>query len=340
MHTFFPTAQQWDAFVQSHPRAHILQLSAWGEHKRHFGWDVARIALAQGESIGGGAQILLRRLPLRLGAMGYIPFGPYVVDDALWPALWQAIRQTLVPKHRIAFLKIEPGIYHNGESIPPFPQWGFRPSPQTIQPPRTILLDIAASDDDLLARMNQGTRRKIRQSLKNEIRYYHGTRDDVKVFTDMMQTTAQRNAFGVHDHHYYQLAYDLFAPQYAALILAEHGGDPLAGIMVFGVGESAQYLYGASSNIKRNLMAAYGVQWQAIQWAKQRGHRYYDMWGIPDADEATLEAQFQERADGLWGVYGFKRGWGGRIVRSLGAYDLPYNQALYLGYQLALTLRR
>ena len=104
--------------------------------------------------------------------------------------------------------------------------------------------------------MNQGTRRKIRQSQKNDIRYYEGTRADVAKFTAMMQTTGSRNEFGVHEPGYYQLAYDLFVPHDAALILAEHEGDPLAGIMVFAAGKTAWYLYGASSNEKRNLMAS------------------------------------------------------------------------------------
>lgn len=335
-----PTPSQWDAFVSQHPRAHVLQLSAWGEHKRQFGWGVDRIALSKGNVIVAGAQILLRRLPFYLGTMGYIPFGPYVTEDSQWSILWRVIQERLVSAYRTAFLKIEPGIYHADERIPSFEHWGLRPSSQTVQPPRTILIDIRAQDDELLARMNQGTRRKIRQSLKNGIHYYQGGRDDVEIFAHMMQATSERNAFGIHEPDYYKLAYELFAPQHAALILAEHEGDPLAGIMVFGVGNTAQYLYGASSNIKRNLMAAYGVQWHAIQWAKARGYHYYDMWGIPDEAEDVLEAQFQTRSDGLWGVYGFKRGWGGQVVRSMGAYDLPYNRWLYYGYQLAVRPKR
>ena len=187
--------------------------------------------------------------------------------------------------------------------------------------------------------MNQGTRRKIRQSLKNDIHYYEATHADVAKFTAMMQTTGARNEFGVHEPHYYELAYDLFVPGSAALILAEHEGDPLAGIMVFAAGKEAQYLYGASASVKRNLMAAYGVQWQAIQWAKARGCTVYDLWGIPDAEPDALEAQFESRSDGLWGVYGFKRGWGGEVVRSAGAWDKVYNPLIYAAYTLYLKYR-
>ena len=332
-----PMPAEWDAFVNRHPRAHVLQQAAWGELKRHFGWQVERVALTgEKTNIVAGAQILLRRLPV-MGSMAYIPMGPLVTSNDQWKPLWEAVDHR-VKRVGAAFLKWEPGIYRD-ESPPDFAQMGFRPSPQTIQPPRTILIDISGDDEAILARMNQGTRRKIRQSQKNGIRYYEGGSGDVDVFNQMMQRTGARNEFGVHEPRYYQLAYDLFVREgEAALILAEHEGDPLAGIMVFAKGKTAWYLYGASSDVKRNLMATYGVQWQAIQWAKARGCTTYDLWGIPDAEPGVLEAEFEARSDGLWGVYGFKRGWGGEIVRSAGAWDRVYNPVVYGAYLLLLRI--
>lgn len=333
-----PTQPAWDAFVAAQPRAHTLQLWNWGELKQAYGWEVERVALARDGQIVAGAQLLFRPLPMHLGKLAYLPFGPYAKPEdeaALWRATDQCARS-----RGAAFLKWEPGLFAPAEPPPALQALGFRASPQTVQPPGTILIDISTDEETILARMNQGTRRKIRQSLKNDIRYYQATQSDVRTFTEMMNTTGSRNDFGVHEPAYYELAYDLFVPQgHAALFLAEHEGDPLAGIMVFAVGTTAWYLYGASSNVKRNLMAAYGVQWQAIQWAKAKGCTTYDLWGIPDADEATLEAQFESRSDGLWGVYGFKRGWGGQVTRSLGAWDKVYNPLVYAAYRLALKAR-
>jgi lipid II:glycine glycyltransferase (peptidoglycan interpeptide bridge formation enzyme) len=270
--------------------------------------------------------------------MAYLPMGPYA-PDIHNPALWAAIDRC-ARAHRAAFLKWEPGIYAQDENVPDYARLGFRSSPQTVQPPRTILIDLTADEEAMLARMNQGTRRKIRQSAKNGVRVYEAAREDVPKFTAMMQTTGARNEFGVHEPGYYALAYDLFVPQgEAALLMAEHEGDPLAGVMVFAQGDTAWYLYGASSDAKRNLMGAYGAQWGAVLWAKRRGCKVYDMWGIPDAHEATLEAEFEARSDGLWGVYGFKRGWGGVVARSAGAWDRVYNPLLYEGYQMVLKVR-
>jgi lipid II:glycine glycyltransferase (peptidoglycan interpeptide bridge formation enzyme) len=124
-----------------------------------------------------------------------------------------------------------------------------------------------------------------------------------------------------------------------ALVLAEHGGQALAGVMAFALAEQAWYFYGASSGRERSRMAPYLAQWEAIRWAMEQGARTYDLWGVPDEDEAALEAGFEQRRDGLWGVYRFKRGWGGRLERTVGAWDRVYNPVLYRLY-LAYARRR
>ena len=95
--------------------------------------------------------------------------------------------------------------------------------------------------------------------------------------------------------------------------MAEYEGRPLAGLMVFARGSRSWYFYGASNDEERNRMPTYLLQWEAMRWAKARGCSEYDLWGIPDADEEALEAGFASRSDGLWGVYRFKRGFGGTI---------------------------
>ncbi len=113
-----PTAQAWDTFVESHPRAHVLQQSAWGDLKSAYGWQADRVALTSNDQIVAGAQLLFRALPFHLGTMAYLPMGGYVTGDKnvafdQWPELWRAVDQC-AKRHRAAFLKWEPGIYRSG----------------------------------------------------------------------------------------------------------------------------------------------------------------------------------------------------------------------------------
>lgn len=329
-----PAEADWDRFVCAQPRAHLLQLSAWGALKAQFEWDSRIVALGTGDKIVAGALLLLKRLPLGLGVMAYLPMGGFAENQAQYAMLWAAIRS----QTGAAFIKLEPG-HFAAEGAPDLARMGFQESPQTIQPPRTIVVPIADDDATILRRMNQGTRRKIRKSLKSGIAITQGAGADVREFSRLMAQTGERNEFGVHSETYFDRVFELLLPKYGALLLARQDGELLAGIMVFALGDAAWYLYGASSRSRRNLYATYGIQWAAIQWAKERGCRYYDLWGVPDHDAATLEAQFKQRRDGLWGVYGFKRGWGGDLRRSLGAWDLAFNPLVYAAYRAALKLR-
>jgi len=81
-------------------------------------------------------------------------------------------------------------------------------------------------------------------------------------------------------------------------------------------------------------MPTYPLQWEAMRWAKRRGCKVYDMWGVPDFPEPTLEENFLERSDGLWGVYRFKRGFGGKVRRTIGAWDRVYQPFLYKCYKI------
>ncbi len=330
-----PSQPAWDAFVRTHLRGHFLQLWHWGDLKADFGWQVERVAVADASGVlSAVAQVLFRPFPMKLGRMAYLPMGPLAVDDAAYAAIWREVDARV--SRRTAFIKWEPGFVEN---INPA-QWGFSASDETVQPPSTILLDIGEEDDAIMARMNQGTRRKIRTSIKKGVRCFEATADDLPRFNALMQATGSRNDFGVHSADYYTQMYERFVPTGdAALILAEHEADTLAAVFVFAVAGTAWYLAGASANEKRNLMASYGVQWAGIQWAKSRGCHTYDLWGIPDEDSDTLEAQFRERSDGLWGVYGFKRGWGGEVRRSSGAWDKVTNRASYALYRAGRRLR-
>ena len=334
-----PDPATWDSFVTTHPRAHVLQLSAWGDLKAAFGWTRQRVAITDDNgNIVAGALMLFRRLPLRLGYLAYIPYGPLVdwTSAAHVHAVLEAIDQ-MARQQGAAFLKIEPGYYLPDVD---FGAFGFQPGAQTVQPPRTAVLDLSGDDDTIQASMNQQTRRNIRKSIKFNIEVREGSSDDVASFNALLDETGDRADFGVHVPAYYERAYEMFVPSgRAALLMGSYEGQDLAGLMVFAVGGWAWYLYGASSRQERQRMASYAVQWAGIQWAKAQGATHYDMYGVPDADPDDLEALFKERSDGLWGVYRFKRGWGGAIIRSVGAWDRVYNAALYAAYRIGSNLR-
>jgi peptidoglycan pentaglycine glycine transferase (the first glycine) len=319
----------WETFLAGHTEAHLLQTSSWAELKSTFGWSVKHVQEAE-----CGAQILFRHFPLGF-SLAYIPKGPI----GPWlPALLPAL--DLICRAQRAFaLKIEPDGDENPATEQLLRHHGFYPSPHGIQPRRTLVVDLRGTEEEVLARMHQKTRYNIRLATRKDI--HIRAWDDLDAFGTMMQETARRDGFSAHATVYYRKAYELFKPLgKAELLVAEFESKPIAALMAFAHGWRAWYLYGASSNIERNRMPAYLLQWEAMRWARQRECTEYDLWGIPDVEFETLEADFPSKEGGLWGVYRFKRGFGGRLVRSIGAWDRPYHQPLYALYRWITTFIR
>jgi len=321
------TQTQWESFITEHPQTHLLQTPAWGELKAEFGWQVDRIQVNK-----SGAQVLFRKLPFGF-SLAYIPKGPI---GPFTPELLQELDELCKEKRAFA-LKSELDQHTNNQDQ--FMMDGFSLSPQTIQPRRTFLLDLDDNEETILARMHQKTRYNIRLATRKGVTARPWKKLDQ--FGQMIQETAIRDSFGAHVPSYYKRAYDLFYPKGTCeCFVAEFDGIPLAAIMVFSHGNRAWYFYGASTNKERNRMPTYLLQWEAIQWAKERGCTKYDLWGVPDHDLETLEERFLKEKGGLWGVYRFKRGFGGELVRSIGAWDRVYNPAIYSLYKFWITFRR
>lgn len=305
-----PDSPAWEAFLQRHPEAHVLQTGQWAQLKTAFGWKAQ--AVLAGES---GTLVLFRPLPLGFH-IAYIPKGPI----GPWtPALLRAL-DALARRYRAWFLLVEPDAW---EEETPMPPRGFRPGGCPVQPRRTLVIDLTPEEDRILARMKQKTRYNIRLAARKGVRVRPW--EDVSGFYRILRETAQRDGFGIHPESYYRRAFELFVPAgMAILLVAEYQGEPLAALMAFARGSRAWYFYGASTGRHRNRMPTYLLQWEAMRWAKARGCRTYDLWGVPDEDRETLERYFTQRRDGLWSVYRFKRGFGGQLRQAAGPWVREY----------------
>jgi peptidoglycan pentaglycine glycine transferase (the first glycine) len=318
----------WDTFVAQHPAGHLLQCWAWGELKAAAGWIPVRLALWQGDAIVAAAQVLRRgapHLPLPLAHLAYIPKGP-VLD---WREheqcnLFLSLLNGYLRKHGALALRMEPG----EEAETPqaeliLKQLGHfhASSCRTVQPLRTIVLDLAPDEQDLLAQMKEKWRYNVRLAMRKGVTIrVASSPDDVRAWYAIYQTTSERDQFGIHTLDYYLRVWELLVTTgKMRLLLAEANGVLLAGIFVSLFAGQASYFYGASSNEQRQLMPNYLLQWEAIRWAKQQGARLYDLWGIPDTDNED---------EAMAGVYRFKRGWGGRIVQFIGGQEMTYRPLL------------
>jgi peptidoglycan pentaglycine glycine transferase (the first glycine) len=368
-------ASRWDPLMAGRGGS-FLQSWRWGEFKGVTGWSPYRAALyppgvagvLRESRSGEGSepeplvcgQVLFRsvpRLPVPV-SVAYVPRGPVLFAGALRDpyaerAFWRAVHAECKRRGAI-FLKVEPdapldagapdNANHAGERLTAL---GFHPAGR-LQPQRTWVLDIGASEDDLLKGMKPKTRYNIRLAGRRGVQVYQAsTMEHLRGFHSLLQVTGERDEFGIHDFRYYEQLWRIFGPEgdnTMLLLLADHPDEaeraagPIAGLAAFRFGRQAIYMYGASDNRGREHMPNYLLQWEAIRWAKAHGCTVYDFWGIPDApaeegeDGGTGgggEVSPTNTRSGLGGVYWFKKGFGGRAVEYPGAYDYVYNPLLY-----------
>jgi lipid II:glycine glycyltransferase (peptidoglycan interpeptide bridge formation enzyme) len=326
---------RWDAFVAGHPQGHLLQSSRWAALKCRFGWRAERVALAEDGQIVAGGQILLRRLPWGQH-LAYVPKGPLLnwQQAGQVGALLAALQATARP-YRPVLLKIEPDLPDSPLLDLLLGSYGFQRG-HSVQPRSTIHIDLAQGADAALAGMKQKWRYNVRLAARRHVTVRRGTAADLTAFHSLNRETSQRDGFGVHDPAYYETAFQLFdRDNTACWLFAEYEHQPLAAIVVFALGRKSWYMWGASSSLERQRMPNHALQWAGMQWALEQGCSCYDLWGIPDQvgvdPEAHAEDYAQQRG-GLWGVYRFKQGFGGRVVRYTGAWDLvlsPLGNRLY-----------
>jgi lipid II:glycine glycyltransferase (peptidoglycan interpeptide bridge formation enzyme) len=137
----------------------------------------------------------------------------------------------------------------------------------------------------------------------------------------MYAETSVRDKFVIRDQRYYQVVWEKFIRSgLAQVLIAEVNNEPVAGLILFVFAKKAWYLYGMSRQVHREKMPNHLLQWEAIRVSRAQGCEIYDLWGAPE--------HFDE-SDPMWGVYRFKEGLGGKVVRHIGAWDLPIQPNLY-----------
>ena len=317
----------------------FLQSAMWGRFKARFGWEAKAFSV---EWFQGTRPLLtLSRRVVPLLSMTYIPWGPelpagFPDDPHLRVKAAAELARALRPFLHPAFMRFDPP-WFNSDGPSPLPAGGFRRAGADIQPPDTVLVDLSPPLDEILAAMKPKCRYNIGLAEKRGVVVCE-QENNIDVFYRLLKETALRDGIAVHNIEYYRALFEesleksgQTTPTQLRLYTARHENDDLAAIMALFRGKQATYLYGASSNIKRNLMAPHALQWKAMQDAKAFGCTVYDLFGIPP-DESPGHP--------MAGLYRFKTGFGGSIVHRPGSWDYPSKPVLHAFFKNAEILRK
>ena len=329
-------SDKWRDFVAASPHGDILQTLEWGPVKRPE-WVPLPVALEAAGKFDATALVLKRNLPGGRSFF-YLPRGP-ILDwqrDGIAESMFARLRD-LAKTHRAAFIKIDPCVPDETPGVKDkLARLGFQPSPDATghfggtQPRCNMKLSLEGTIDDVQARFHQKWRYNARTAAKKGVTVYSDcTRDDLEIFHNIYRVTAGRNEFTGRPLAYFQKMWDSLVPAgMMKLFITYHDSQPLSAAICFLLPPQCWYIYGASSNEKRNLMPNHLMQWTMIQWAKENGCELYDFRGVPDPDKG-------EMPPGEEGLVRFKTGFGAELVRYIGEYDLPLDKKMYWAWTTA-----
>jgi lipid II:glycine glycyltransferase (peptidoglycan interpeptide bridge formation enzyme) len=324
----YPERERWNNFVAASPNSSILQSYEWGELKSYFGWKPIRIVLEDEGKIMAGISILKREIPLIRHSLFYAPRGPIMdlSNKELLHDLLDIVEKE-ADRHHAVSMKVDPEIAEGTKGVVEnLISQGFEKALKQIQPRATLILDLERSPDDILMSFEEKTRYNIRLAEKKGVSVKEDASEKgVSTFHELYNVTALRDKFLVHPASYYQKIREvLFSTGLGTNFVAYYEGKPIAAVIIFAFGRKIWYMYGASASEYRNVMPNHLLHWEVIKWAKEKGFKQYDLWGIP-AHPAEDHP--------LWGVYRFKKGFRGDLVKYIGAYDFPYSPLLYYPFE-------
>jgi peptidoglycan pentaglycine glycine transferase (the first glycine) len=289
------TQDEWDDEILSRG-GHPLQLWGWGATKASHGWRVERVMIRSGTLLLGMAQLLIRDVPKPFNALVYVPRGP-VVGTTDRVAVLEALADYAASKHKAVTISIEP----DWEDMPVIAGW--RQSTSTILIPRTVILDLLKTEDDLLHAMSKKTRQYIRKSSGEliDIRQVR-SREALDKCLAIYKQTAERNGFDLHSENYY---HDVFtnlgdhSPVFAAYV----EDTPVAFLWLAISRTTAFELYGGMTDTGQELRVNYALKWHAIQTMKRWGIERYDLNGLLNDGISTFKLGFVSHETMLAGTY-------------------------------------
>jgi peptidoglycan pentaglycine glycine transferase (the first glycine) len=321
----------WDALLAGTATGDFLQDWAWagvaefdGQPQRRFvledAGDIVALVAAQVRPIVGGR------------TFWYVPHGPVV--DPLHPRASERMRGLVVGLREVArtaravAVKLEPRLADDDPALGLLDRRGLRRTHEHLQVSRTRLVDLA-DDETLLAGFDKDTRYGVRRAAREGVGVtVHEDGSDagaIERLHRLVEETQRRAGFPMPPIERYRVAWRSLAEVGRAAILeASRDGELLASGMVVLEGDRSFYLFSGSRREEPGepkRYASYALQWEMMRYARGRGVRRHDLWGV-----APLGAG----PDHPWhGVGLFKKGFGGQEVGWAGSWDLVVDPTRY-----------
>lgn len=414
------TKEEFKKYALTHPQITFHQTEEWANLKKKNNWRSYYIAIKEKDKIIAAALLLAKTLPIVKKKMFYSPRG-FLIDYKNKKLLKEFTTQLkqFVKKRQGIFIKIDPYVEYqardnNGNIIKEEPNnsecitnlkelgykhFGFNLMQDTLQPRWMHVIETENKTlDDVLKDMESKTRQILRKNEKCGITTREITKDELKIFKDIMQHTSDRREFIDRPLSYYENMWDtLHKSGILKIIITEidfneyekntrqelntietelkerihkkennilkmnnkkyeqsnkqdeaaikrlneqldkikeykkqYGEkEVLGGILFLIYGNEVLSLYGGSHAKLMQFQSAYTAHFAGIKYAVENNYKRYNFYGIT--------GDFNKE-NPLYGLYLFKKSFGGHVVELIGEFDLVISKLYFITYKIAFKL--
>lgn len=324
-------------FLQKHPKTNFMQSPEWAKVKTDWKNEIIVVKDNKG-NIKGTMSLLLRKVPIINRYIMYAPRGFVcdIYDKETLKELTEKAKE-VAKKYKAFIFRLDPDVLQEDEEFKKIiKELGYKTKNnikninQVIQPKYVFRLDLRnKTEEELLKSFESKTRYNIRLAGRKGVTVREGTREDLKIFYDIMKTTGSRDEFFIRPLSYFEKIYDEMGEKHAKIFIAEYEGEPISATLPILYGNKVWYLYGGSSNKHRNLMPNYLIQWEMIKWALENKCDWYDFRGI---------SGFKDENDPQYGVYKFKKGFNPTFMEFVNEMYIIYNPLTNAIFNISKTI--
>ena len=327
--------KEYEDFILNHVGTSFMQDLNWGKVKSN--WKQEAIYLREDGKIVAAMMLLIQPVPLN-STFIYAPRGPVcdVYDIDLVNRLIKEA-EPVAKKYKSYVLKFDPQVIYDEKLDNMYKKAGYKTTgykpdaDDLIQPGHNMVLNIdGKTEEELMKSFAEKTRYNIRLSGRKgvTVRYSRDV-EDLKKFYEIYEVTTIRDKIGKRPYDYFERMLEAYDETKLRIYIAEHEGEPLSAAIATNIGGELFYVYGASSNEKRNLMPNYAMQMAMIRWGLETGCKSYNFGGVLNLDPNN-------------GLYKFKIGFcrDEGLEEYIGEINKVYNPLVYWMYTVAMPMKR
>ncbi|MCA9387302.1 peptidoglycan bridge formation glycyltransferase FemA/FemB family protein [Candidatus Dojkabacteria bacterium] len=263
------------SFLTAKPRIEFQQKN--GKETKQF------LIKDKEETIGTLYVEIFRR---KIAKYAYAPHGPvllnnYTTSEEVYRSLVK-FGKSFINEQKLNYFRIDPILEESYQPL--LKKTGWSKSNILGQARHQWIMDISASEDDILKSLKKDTRYYINRGQKKGINVIRATdQSTVNDFIELMHQTKERQNFSNFDDSYYKNQWnELNSKGMCEIFVSYFENKPLAGALMNYYDKTSYYSHAGSTSDQElaKLAAPYFLHWEMIKYAKSIGCNTYDFWGV------------------------------------------------------------